>query len=116
MKYEKALTPLIEIVSAIGIAFTLLYAWRVNLDQKTFFVLITALYTSYEPIKKLGSLNNEMKRGRGALDRLEEVLRAPVEIVDAPDARALSRARGDIGFEGVSFSYAEGEPVLVDLS
>ncbi len=115
MKYEKALTPLIEIISAAGISFTLLYAYRVHLDRDTFLTLITALYASYEPIKKLGSLNNEMKRGLGALDRLEEVLHAPVAIVDAPDARALPRARGDLAFEGVRFSYAGGEPVLRDI-
>ncbi len=116
MKYEKALTPLIEIISAVGISFTLLYAYKVHLDQKTFIVLITALYASYEPIKKLGSLNNEMKRGLGALDRLEAVLRAPVEIIDAPDARPLARATGTLAFERVSFAYESGEPVLRNVS
>jgi subfamily B ATP-binding cassette protein MsbA len=116
MKYEKALTPLIEIVSAIGIAFTLLYAYQVHLDQKTFIVLITALYASYEPIKKLGSLNNEMKRGLGALERLEGVLQAPVTIVDAPDAQPLLRARGEIAFENVSFSYQADETVLTNIT
>jgi subfamily B ATP-binding cassette protein MsbA len=116
VKYEKALTPLIEIVSAVGIAFTLLYAYKVHLAQETFIVLITALYASYEPIKKLGSLNNELKRGLGALDRLEEILRAPVAIVDAPDARPLARAHGALAFETVSFSYQTGELVLHDVS
>jgi subfamily B ATP-binding cassette protein MsbA len=116
VKYEKALTPLIEIVSAVGIGFTLLYAYRVHLSQNTFITLITALYASYEPIKKLGSLNNEMKRGLGALDRLEAVLEAPVSIVDAPDARPLPRARGALAFEKVSFSYQAGEPVLREVS
>jgi subfamily B ATP-binding cassette protein MsbA len=116
VKYEKALTPLIEIVSAVGIAFTLLYAYKVHLAQDTFITLITALYASYEPIKKLGSLNNELKRGLGSLDRLEEVLNAPVAIVDAPDARPLARAQGTLGFEQVSFSYHAGEPVLRDVS
>ena len=116
MKYEKALTPLIEIISAVGIAFTLLYAYKVNLDQKTFIVLITALYASYEPIKKLGSLNNELKRGLGALDRLEEILQAPVAIVDGPGARPLVRAHGALSFENVSFSYQTGELVLNEVS
>lgn len=117
MKYEKALTPLIEIISAIGIAFTLVYAYRVHLAQETFITLVTALYASYEPIKKLGSLNNEMKRGLGALDRLEGVLHAPVTIVDASDARPLPRAAGALAFEQVSFSYEGDERVLrnVDL-
>jgi len=116
MKYEKALTPLIEIISAIGIALTLVYAYRVHLAQETFITLITALYASYEPIKKLGSLNNETKRGLGALDRLEAVLQAPVAIVDAPDARPLPRATGTLAFEQLSFSYQADEPVLRNVN
>jgi subfamily B ATP-binding cassette protein MsbA len=116
VKYEKALTPMIEIVSAAGIAFTLLYAYRVHLAQDTFITLITALYASYEPIKKLGSLNNELKRGLGALDRLEEVLNTPVSIVDAAGARPFGRARGTLAFEDVSFSYQAGEPILHRVS
>jgi subfamily B ATP-binding cassette protein MsbA len=112
VKYEKALTPLIEIISACGISFTLVYAYRVQLDKDTFLALITALYASYEPIKKLGGLNNDFKRGIGALDRLEEILHAPLLIDDAPHARPLPRARGELAFENVSFSYQPGEPVL----
>jgi subfamily B ATP-binding cassette protein MsbA len=115
-KYEKALTPLIEIISAFGISFSLLYFYKVHLDQTTFFTLITAIYACYDPIKKLGSLNNEWKRGLGALDRLEEVLDAPVVITDAPDARALPRATGNLTFEGVSYCYLPGEPVLHNVS
>jgi len=116
MKYEKALTPLIEIISAVGIAFTLLYAYKVHLAQDTFITLITALYASYEPIKKLGSLNNEMKRGLGSLDRLEAVLQAPVAIIDGPAARALPVARGELTFDRVSFAYTDGESVLKNVS
>jgi subfamily B ATP-binding cassette protein MsbA len=116
VKYEKALTPLIEVISAVGISFTLLYAYKVQLDRDTFLSLITALYACYEPIKKLGALNNDFKRGIGALDRLEEVLDAPLMITDAPDARPLPRARGDVAFEGVEFFYQPGEPVLHNVS
>jgi ATP-binding cassette, subfamily B, bacterial MsbA len=116
LKYEKALTPLIEIISAIGISVTLVYAYHIHLDQKTFIALITALYASYEPIKKLGSLNNEWKRGLGALDRLEAVLEAPVIIADAPDAQPIGRAVGHVRFEKVSFSYHATEPVLRDVT
>ncbi|MEN9661803.1 MAG: Lipid export ATP-binding/permease protein MsbA [Verrucomicrobiota bacterium] len=115
MKYEKALTPLIEIISASGIAFTLYYAYKVRLDVNVFITLITAIYAGYEPIKKLGSLNNEMKRGMGALDRLEAVLSAPLSIEDRPAAKPLPRARGDLAFENVTFSYQAGELVLLEL-
>ncbi|PTY05869.1 ABC transporter ATP-binding protein [Opitutaceae bacterium EW11] len=116
VKYEKMLTPLIEIISTVGVSLTLVYAYKVRLEMETFMALIVALYACYEPVKKLGSLNNEMKRGLGALDRLEEVLNAPVTITDAAHAKPLPRAKGDIAFENLSFAYDPAEPVLRNVS
>jgi len=116
VKYEKVLTPLIEIISTIGISITLVYAYRVHLSLTTFTTIITALYTSYEPVKKLGSLNNEFKRGLGALDRIEEVLNTPVSIIDEPGAIAMPRATGTLHFDRVSFAYDPTEPVLRDVA
>jgi len=116
VKYEKMLTPLIEIISAAGISVTLIYAYKVHLSLTTFMTIVTALYACYEPIKKLGSLNNEVKRGLGALDRIEEVLNAPVLIIDEPGAIAISKATGALTFDHVSFAYDPQEPVLRDVS
>ena len=115
-KYEKVLTPLIEIMSAFGLSFTFIYAYRVHLGLDTFLMLITALYACYDPIKKLGGLNNELKRGIGALDRIEEVLLAPVSIVDPPAPREIGRLTGRIAFHGVSFSYRGSEPALRNVA
>jgi subfamily B ATP-binding cassette protein MsbA len=57
-----------------------------------------------------------MKRGLGALDRLEAVLHAPVAIVDAADAHPLPRAQGRLTFEQVGFAYQNAEPVLRDVT
>ena len=77
-KYAQALTPAIEIISAIGISITFVYAYRWNVHSGSFLAILTALYISYEPIKKLGALNNELKRGSAALHRLEYVFNEPV--------------------------------------
>ncbi len=115
VKYEKALGPLIEIISAAGIAFTLLYAYKIQLDQTTFVSLITALYASYDPVKRLGALNNELKRGLGALDRLEAVLHEPVTIQDPAQPVAIGRLQGHIAFDGVTFAYGD-TPALRNIS
>jgi subfamily B ATP-binding cassette protein MsbA len=115
-KYAQAITPAIEFIAAAGISVTLVYAYLTGIDESTFVAICTALYMSYEPVKKIGSLNNEMKRGRAALDRLEFVLLAPVTITDPADPVKIGRLRGDIAFENVEFSYNPGEPVLRDVS
>jgi len=48
-------------------------------------------------------------------DGIGTLARAP-EVVDAPDARPLVIRRGEIRFEGVSFSYGSGPRVIHDLN
>jgi subfamily B ATP-binding cassette protein MsbA len=112
VKYAQALTPAIEVISATGIALTLVYAYHARLPFDVFFGLIAALYKSYDPIKKLGALNNELKRATASLDRLEVVLLEPVTITDPAQPVVVGRLRGDVAFEGVSFAYKPNEPVL----
>ncbi len=116
VKYAQALTPAIEVISAAGIAVTLVYAYRSGLQLETFIALITALYSSYEPVKKLGALNSELKRGTASLERLEIVLREPVTIADPAAPAAIDRLRGELAFDGVSFSYRADAPVLHEVT
>lgn len=115
-KYVQALSPAIEFISAAGIAVTLVFAYGTGIDLETFIAIITALYFSYEPIKKLGALNNEYKRGLASLERLELVLDEPVAITDPASPVPVDRLRGDLAFDRVSFAYEPGAPVLCDVS
>jgi len=112
VKYQQALSPSIEILSAIGISITFVYAYRFNVHSGSFLGILAALYLSYDPIKKLGAINNEIKRGSASLQRLEEVLDEPETIVDPPNPVPVGRLRGEIAFEDVSFEYKSAEPVL----
>jgi ATP-binding cassette, subfamily B, bacterial MsbA len=106
-KYAQALSPAIEVVASLGIAATLLYAYRARIELTDFLAIVTALYLCYEPIKKLGALNNEMKRGEAALNRLEAVLNEPLTIADPSTPVTIGRLRGDLAFENVSFAYGD---------
>ena len=116
VKYAQALTPAIEVISAAGIALTMYFAYGTGLSLESFLALVGALYFAYEPIKKIGSLNNELKRASASLDRLEVVLHEPVTIADPATPVPLQRALGALAFESVTFAYKEGEPVLMDVS
>lgn len=107
VKYAQALTPAIEVFSALGITATMVFAYGGGVKLETFMAIVTALYMAYEPVKKLGAINNELKRGEASLDRLEYVLHEPVSIADPATPAAVSRLRGDLAFEDVSFSYGE---------
>jgi subfamily B ATP-binding cassette protein MsbA len=115
-KYAQALTPTIEIISSFAMAVVFVFAYRGNVKLVDFLSIITAVYISYDPIKKLGAINNELKRGEAALNRLEVVFNEPVTIKDPPNPASVGRLRGDIGFEGVTFAYKHDEPVFTGVS
>jgi len=115
VKYAQALTPAIELISAVGIAATLIFAYYAGVKLETFLAIITALYLCYEPIKKLGYLNSELNRGAASLGRLEYVLDEPVTITDPAAPATVRRLRGDIMFDRVSFAYGDS-PALRNIA
>ena len=115
VKYAKALTPIIEVLSGAGIAVTLLFAFHAGVKWDTFFAIIMALYLCYEPIKKLGYLNTEINRGGASLERLEYVLNEPLNIADPAHPMPVTRLRGQIAFENVTFAYGDS-PALQEVS
>jgi ABC-type multidrug transport system fused ATPase/permease subunit len=69
------------------------------------------------PFRSLGNLVGTAQRAIAGGQRIFEVLDAVSEVSERPDARPLPPGRGRLVFEGVSFAYGDGPPVLagVDL-
>ena len=115
-KYDKMLGPIIEFVSACGIAVTIVYAGRADMDFKEEIMpLLMALYMSYAPIKKIGKLNSKIQTATASLDRVEYILEYPDEVPEADDPVEMLAIKGDVMFEHVSFSY-DDELVLKDVN
>lgn len=115
VKYDKALTPLIEIIAAFSISFAIYQAATAKLDQDTVIALVGALYFAYDPIKKIGKINNRVKEGTAALARLEEIWRAPIEVADPANPHPVGTLRGNVRAEDVTFGYND-VPVLRNVN
>src|SRR6516162_773308 len=73
----------------------------------------------YDPISRLHQLNQLVQAGRAAGERVFEILDEDVEpgVVAGSSGRDYTRRIiGDIRYENVSFSYAEGLPALKHIS
>jgi ATP-binding cassette subfamily B protein len=71
------------------------------------------------PTMALGWMLSILQRGRAAMQRLDEIFEAPVEIGDAAGAVAPAAVAGAIEFRDVDFSYgdpANGAPVLKGIN
>lgn len=108
VKYSHILTPLIEIITATGISVAIFQAARTSIHLDAVVPVIVALYMSYEPVKKLGSIHNTIKEGLASLKRLHEVLHAEETITEPQSPTPLKEINGKLEFNKVSFHY----PVL----
>ena len=71
----------------------------------------------YDPISRLHQLNQLVQAGRAAGERVFEILDEDAEPgAVAGDPGYSKRIIGDIRYENVSFSYAEGLPALKQIS
>src|SRR3984893_1502360 len=69
----------------------------------------------YEPASRLHQLNQLVQAGRAAGERVFEILDEPTE-PGRTGEEVSPRIAGDIRYEDVSFSYAEGLPALSHVS
>ncbi|MBI2827448.1 MAG: ABC transporter ATP-binding protein [Planctomycetia bacterium] len=70
----------------------------------------------FQPIQTLGDQYNQSLLTMAGAERVRRFLSTPPDWVDRPEARPLSRLRGEVTFERVGFAYQAGRPVLADIS
>ena len=116
VKYSQILSPAIEVIASLGIAFSLYHAYYGGISLPNFLAILTALFVCYEPVKKLGALHAQFTKGSASLTRIEEILHEPLEISDPASPVSVGRLRGDLAFEKVTFAYKTGDPVLRDVN
>lgn len=110
-RYDKALSPLLEVVAACGVAFAVWVGADVGLGLPDLLLIITALYMAYEPVKKLGRVSTLLRVAEVGMRRLSEILDATDDVPERPKATALGPVRGALRLEGVDFRYGD-EDVL----
>ena len=79
-------------------------------------LVMTYLTQLYEPIRTVTTKVGDLQSAVASAERAFAVLDEAPDLVERPNARPLSRATGTVAFRGVSFAYAEGRPVLSDVS
>ena len=68
------------------------------------------------PIRQVGVLVNQASRASSAAQRVFEVIDALSEVQDKPGAQPMRATDGHVRFEGVTFGYHTGDPVLSDIN
>jgi subfamily B ATP-binding cassette protein MsbA len=78
-----------------------------GLDSESFIMYIAAFTQIISPAKGLSTGFYNIQRGSAAIERIEEILQAPIKVTDSPDAKTIHSFNKSIEFRNVSFAYDE---------
>ena len=91
----------------LGYGGYLVYTGRFNAGQLVEFI---AYFNAVVwPIMAVSELIDMTSRGKASLDRLGELLDAPIHVKDREGVEELKEVKGDIEFRNLNFRYPDGE-------
>src|SRR6185503_2482108 len=117
-KVASIFTPIVDVLGAIATALVVYLGGTAVLGESmTAGVLIAfVLYIDrlFDPIRDLSRRFDTLQSTMGGGERILELLRTPIEVRDAEDAREMGAIRGDVRFEKVSFHYSDDPTLVLD--
>ncbi|SEA46203.1 ABC transporter ATP-binding protein [Rubrimonas cliftonensis] len=94
-------------------------AWFVSAGSLTvggFVGFLLLIDVFYRPLEKVSNVLESYPKGIAGFRRYRQFLQTEPDIADRPGALALGRAAGAVAFEGASFAYDAGRPVIGELT
>ncbi len=105
--------PAMNVLTVAAGGFFIMQGYMDFVDLVTFTLYISTFLT---PVRKLAAFVEQFLNGMAGFKRFVELMRVEPAVTDAPDAREMGAAEGDILVDDVSFHYEDGPAVLDHVS
>jgi len=110
-------TLFVESVICVILGYGGYLVWQGRFDAGMLVEYIGYFTAIVWPVMAISMLIEKTSRGRASLNRISELLDAPVDVTDREGAQELGRLAGRIEFRHLTFRYPDGESdVLRDVS
>lgn len=120
MRIRSLSGPLMEFIGGCAGAAVILYGGynviKGTATAGTFFSFTTALLLLYSPARNISTAVQDIQEGLAGAKRVFDMLDTKPELTEKANAATLPPARGEVDFDGVSFSYGGEELVLQDIN
>ncbi len=111
-------SPLSEFLGILAVAIILWFGARQvfagEISAPTFLTFLYAFYNIIEPAKHLSAASYSIRKGLGALERVETLLSEPVVIRERENALPVKAFSTAIEFKGVSFRYPNADAAALE--
>ena len=114
LKARQAQNPIIEVMSMVGAGVIIIFVFQSGKAVPEFVGFLTGMIMLYQPIKKLGGVNQYYQEASVGVEMLRNVFDQVPSVQEQADAKQLAPIDGQLTFEGVEFSYTD-EAVLRDF-
>ena len=112
--------PLMDLIANAGAVLIIWYGGllviRGQLTLGELVAFTTYLGQLVQPVRRLGMIIPAVAMAASAGERIFEILDAPSEVRDAPDAYPLPPVQGHVRFEQIGFAYFGRHQVLKDVT
>lgn len=114
-------SPMSEFLGVLVLSCILWFGGKLVLNQEagleadSFITYILIFTQIINPAKSLSTAFYNAQRGSSAIQRIEEILQAPVTVTDMPGAPAIASFEHSIEFKNVSFAY-EDKTILKNIN
>jgi len=114
------LTPLVDLIVAVGTCLVLWFGARLTLKGAlsvvSMVLFIQYLSKMYKPMQELSKMTDTYSKAAIGYERIQEILETDYEVRDLKGAKSIGKLKGRIEFENVSFSYSPDQPILRDIN
>ncbi|MCX6621746.1 MAG: ABC transporter ATP-binding protein [Acidobacteria bacterium] len=119
-KVKAKLSPIVEVLAAVGTCLVLGYGARLalagQLSAGDLIIFLAYLGKMYKPMRELSKMGDTVSKASVSYERIQEVLNTVSRVRDLPRARRARPFHGKIEFDRVSFSYSPDHPILKEIS
>lgn len=116
--YFSIFWPVIEVLASLAMALVVWYGGaRALMGDVTFGVLLAFIQyvrQFFNPIRGLSEKYNTLQSALASSERIFNVLDTPKQVQEPSEGKSISKTKGEIEFQNVSFRYNKDEELIID--
>ena len=116
IRLHMLVSPAMELMTVSTAVAFMVYSYSQGVTLSELTALLAPIFMAYRPLKDLAKVFTALQKSMAGADRFFELIDTHEELPEKADAVDKKDFSDKITLDNVGFAYAEGQPILSDLS